>query len=97
MTHIYDIMDQIKGQIPLQLALENISNYNIDTTVFASESRQWAQMFLHTEDYPPYQIQQFDNVPSNETEKKEIRKIKKKKKLLKTENKDVYDDMEKLK
>ena len=56
MTHIYNIMDQIKGHIPLQTALENINNYNIDPTVFTSKSRQ-AQMILHTADYPSYQIQ----------------------------------------
>ena len=69
-------MNQIKGHIPLQTALENISKYNIDPTVFASEIRRWAQMFLHTADYPPYQIQQFNSILLDETRKKEIRKRK---------------------
>ena len=65
-THIYYLFDQVKDDVPLKIALENISNYNVDETLYASESRRWAQLFLSNKSYPPYQVQQFQNFPDKE-------------------------------
>ena len=65
-THIYDLLDQAKDNVPLKIALENISNYNVDETLYASESRRWAQSFLSNKHYPPYQVQQFQDSPDEE-------------------------------
>ena len=59
MVHIYDIMDHIKDDTTLESALRTISNYNIDRSLHATESRRWAQLFLSPGSYPPYQVQQF--------------------------------------
>ena len=79
-TNIYDILDQIKDGVTLKIALKNISNYNVDKTLYASESRRWAQLFLSNKRYPPYQVQQFQADPDEEQIQSKTRKTNKSKK-----------------
>ena len=82
-THIYDLLDQAKDNVPLKIALENISNYNVDETLYASESRRWAQLFyqtniIHGTKYNSSKIAQMKN--DNNTNKKNNKAKKKNKK-----------------
>ena len=71
-------MDQIKDGVPLTDVLETISNYNIDSKVHGAESRNWAQLFLTQDQYPPYQIQHFQSELRRDRMKTSLSKTKKK-------------------
>ena len=79
-THIYDLLDQIKDNVPLKIALVNISNYDVDKTLYASGSRRWAQIFLSNKCYPPYQVQHFQDCPDKERQQHQKKNSKAQKK-----------------
>ena len=61
-----------------------ISRYNINETLFLSESCRWVHLLLTTDNIPPYQMQQFQHQPDKVQQQdlaKKKNKAKKKAKI----------------